>query len=160
MLVVIIAGVIAVVNGSGKKKTPRQQARAYIKKFHHDTNAVQVSVQSVQVGIALVTKKAATQGNVDQFAQLAQQAHDDIDAVRQDFATSDDSGKLGDAETEVFGGANDLKNAMGAVVAYEGDPNPATLAHFSSQYHSAVAEWDDGIRTIWHIAGERHAPTV
>jgi hypothetical protein len=159
VIVVAIAIIATVTSGGGKSETPRQVARAYIKTMHMDWNTVQVSVQSVQVGITLVSK-GASQGAVDQFAQLAQQAHDSIDNVRNDFATADTTGDLGNAEVEVFTAANDLKNAMGAVVTYTGNPNPETLAKFTSQYQNAVVEWDQGIRAIWRIAGERRAPTV
>ena len=167
VFVVVIAIITSVVSGCGgggqsstdKRNGSRQPARDYIKSKHRDTNTVQASVQSVQAGLAIVST-SATPDDVNSFAQLAQQAHDFIDGVRNDFATSDTSGALGNAETEVFVAANDLKNAMGAVVAYTGDPNPATLAHFTSQYQNAVSEWNDGIRTIWRIAGERRAPTV
>jgi hypothetical protein len=55
-------------------------------------------------------------------------------------------------------GANDLKNSMGALVAYTGDPNSATLAHFNSQYGSARTEWNEGVNAIW--AGEKNKPTI
>ena len=60
----------------------------------------------------------------------------------------------------MFAAANDLKNAMGALVAYTGDPNAASLAHFSSQYQSSVAEWNDGIRTIWRLAKLKEPPVL
>jgi hypothetical protein len=159
-MVLVIVVAVAVASGrSGSSQTPKQAARAYIRSMHHDTNTVQVSVQSVQVGILLL-RKGATQGAIDQFAQLAQQAHDSIDAIRDDFATSDTSGALGNAEIELFTAANDLKNAMGAVVDYTGNPNPASLAKFTSQYQNAVGEWDQGVREVWSIADERKSPTL
>ena len=171
VLIVIAVVVISSLSG-GKSQTPpadgagvqesdaQQSARAYIKSMSRDINTVQVSVQSVQAGILLLQKGGVTPDALNQFAQLAQQAHDSIDAVRQDFATGDTSGNVGNAEVELFTAANDLKNAMGAVVAVTGNPNPATLAHFTSQYQNAVSEWDDGVKTVWSIAGESKPPTV
>jgi hypothetical protein len=161
-IVVVIAIVIAVSAAGGSSKTPKQQAQGYIKSMSKDINTVQASVQSVQGGILILKKSGGniTQSEVNQFAQLAQQAHDFIDGVRQDFATSNTSGNLGNAEVELFTAANDLKNAMGAVVAWTGNPNPATLAHFTSEYQNAVGEWNDGIQTVWSIAGESNPPTV
>ena len=161
VIVVIAVAVIAVVSG-GKSQSPKQAARSYIKTMHMDWNTVQVSVQSVQVGIEIVAKDkgGTSESSMDQFAQLAQEAHDSINNVRNDFATTDVSGTLGNAEVEVFGAANDLKNAMGAMVTYLGNPNPATLAKFTSQYQNSVGEWDQGIATIWRVAGERGAPTL
>jgi hypothetical protein len=96
---------------------------------------------------------------VNQLAQLAQSAHDNIDAIRNNFAETD-SGTLGNAEIDVFSGANDLKNSMGALVAYTGNPTPASLADFTSQYGSAKAEWNRGISTIWKLARQNNPPTV
>ena len=42
--------------------------------------------------------------------------------------------------------ADDMKNAMGALVAYTGDPNPATLAQFTTKYGRARDEWNTGIK--------------
>ena len=158
VLVIVIVAVIAAVSG-GSSRTPKQSAQGYIKSMSNDINRVQASVQDVQLAVALVSKSATTD-NVNQLAQVAQQAHDGIDSIRTDFATSDTSGNLGNAEVELFTAANDLKNAMGAVVAYTGNPNPATLAHFTTQYQNAVSEWDDGVKTVWSIAGESNPPTV
>lgn len=135
-------------------------ARSYISHHAHDINTVRVMIQSVQAGV-VIAQKSATQDVVYELAQLAQQAHDAIDNVRSDFAlNASDSGALGDAETEVFVAANGLKNSMGALVAYTGDPTPATLAHFTSQYQPALAEWNDGVRIIWRMAHHQRPPIL
>jgi hypothetical protein len=133
-------------------------ARSYILDHRSDINTVQVSVQSVQAGVA-IAQKSPSIDVINQLAQLAQQAHDNLDAVRNDFASSD-GGALGDAELEVFSAANDLKNSMGALVAYTGNPNPATLAQFTSQYQAGLSEWNQGIRAIWRIAHRTKPPVV
>jgi hypothetical protein len=108
------------------------------------------------VEIAIGSKESA-----DQVAQAAQTAHDNLDAIRTDFAlTTSTSGNLGNAEIEIFGAVNDLKNAMGALVTYAGTPNAATLAKFNTQYETAAGEWNDGVRLVWDIAGRRGAPTL
>jgi rRNA maturation endonuclease Nob1 len=134
-------------------------ARSYASRHAHEINTVHVMVQSVQIAVALA-QKSPTQDSLNQLAQIAQQAHDSIDGVRQDFADTSDSGSLGNAELEVFTAANDLKNSMGALVAYTGDPNAATLAHFTSQYGPAIAEWNDGIRVIWRAAHRKKPPLL
>jgi hypothetical protein len=80
--------------------------------------------------------------------------------VRNDFATGDDSGALENAEAEMFDAANGLKNSTGAVVAYTGNPDPATLAGFTSQYQPAEAEWNDGVRKVWRLAHKPKPPTL
>jgi uncharacterized protein (DUF305 family) len=143
---------------------PRDQAaaRRYITTTHRDWNTIQVSVQSVQVALDILRQhpKQVNLATVDQLAQLAQQSHDSIDGVRDDFATGDDSGALENAEADMFDAANGLKNSMGAVVAYTGNPNPATLASFTSQYQGAEAEWNGGVRKVWRLAHKPKPPTL
>jgi len=160
IVVVVVVAVAGVTAACGSSQPPQQRAQSYIRDMSHDINTVQVSVQSVQAGLLLIQKGAVSNDALDQFAELAQQAHDSINAVRQDFATDDTSGNLGNAEVELFTAANDLKNTMGTVVTLTGDPNPANVAHFTSQYQNAVGEWDDGVKTVWSIAGESKPPTL
>jgi hypothetical protein len=137
-----------------------KNARAYIKEHAHDINAAQVSVQAVQVAVALVQKDPSFEAMTG-LAGIAQDSHDRLDDIRNNFALGDTyDGALGDAQAEVFGAVNELKNSMGAIVAYTGDPNPASLAHFRSEYQPAVAGWNHGIQTIWRLARKHKAPTV
>jgi hypothetical protein len=152
-LIVVVVAIIVVVAVSGHK-TGAQQASSYITAHSSDISGVQASVQAVKADIT-------ANASMDQLAQDAQQAHDNLDGVRDDFAVNTTtSGTLGDDETEVFGAANDLKNAMGALVAYTGNSNPATLAQFKTQYQNAVGEWNDGVSGVWSLAGKMNAPTI
>ncbi len=159
------------VTGAPAKPAPRPNAPAqpatdakavaYIDKLKQDTGVVQASVEVVQISLGQAIHSSSSQGDIDQVAQQAQQAHDQIDGLRDDFAqTNETNGELGNAETEVFTAANDLKNAMGALVAYTGSPNPATLAHFTTQYQNARSEWNHGVRAIWRAANQHHAPAI
>jgi hypothetical protein len=140
-------------SSSSAASSSQQAAVAYIKSLGREATQVQVNLQVVQIDVGSKT-------DINRLAQDAQQAHDNLDTMRNDFAYQQDSGHLGDAELEVFAAANDLKNAMGALVSYTGDSNPATLAQFTTKYQSAVGEWNDGVRTIWRTAKRRHPPTL
>jgi hypothetical protein len=135
-------------------------ARSWIRDHALDSGKVQANVELVQLQVGLLQKSATVSG-VYKLAQYAQQAHDNIDAIRDDFAsTTTDSGNLGNAELDAFSGANDLKNSMGALVAWTGDQNPAELASFTTQYQQARAEWNSGVRTIWRIAHRKNSPAI
>jgi hypothetical protein len=147
---------------SGNPGVPQNEkdARAWIRDLGFDAGKVEANVGLVQIQLGF-TIKSPTAANIDKLAQYAQQAHDNIDGIRADFAnTNEDGGGLGDAELSAFSGANDLKNAMGALVAYTGDPNAATLASFTTQYQKARGEWDYGVRTIWRVAQKKHPPKI
>jgi hypothetical protein len=131
----------------------QQKALDYIDKHGADANRVQANVLIVQIAL-LDLQKNPTQEKLNTLAITAQDAHDRLDAIRSNFAAGGS-----DAELLVFSGANDLKNAMGAIVTYTGDPNPATLASLTSQYKQAVNEWNTGVRSIWKGA-KKSPPTV
>lgn len=158
LLGLVITGLTCATLASAAPASQIQDARAYIKKHGADANRVQANVLLVQLAILQVTK-SPSQANVNKLATAAQDAHDNLNAIRNNFAESA-SGAFGNAELNVFAGANDLKNSMGALVAWAGNPNAATLAHFSSQYNRGKSEWDSGVRAIWRMAGRTHPPTV
>lgn len=106
------------------------------------------------------TATSATPDNIQTLALLAQQAHDNLNAGISGYALSGSSGPVGDAILNAYGAVNDLKNAMGGIVAYTGDPNPATAAKMTTQYRSAVQEWDTAIDTIWSAAGQDNPPDL
>jgi hypothetical protein len=157
--VVIVVGIIGAVASGGHHTTPAAQAKAYIKEHGLGAKRVAASVEDTEIQLGLAIKAGAS-ANVDELAQAAQSAHDAIDEVRNEFATTETSGELGAAALDIFTAANGLKNAMGALVAYTGNPNPATLAHFTTQFSSAREEWDHGVSTIWSTAHEGNAPTL
>lgn len=133
-------------------------AEQYIRKHGADANRVQANVLLVSLAVTQAKKS----GDLNAVAQAAQSAHDNLDNIRNDFADTASiacsSCSLGDASLELFTASNDLKNAMGALVAYTGDPNPATLAHFNTQFATARSEWNQGARFIW--AGKANKPTL
>lgn len=136
-----------------------QDARSYILDHASDAYQVQANLENVEADLGSVIN-SSTVANIDQLAEDAQSAHDNIDTIRTDFTTSDTSGTLGNAELDTFAGANELKNAMGAIVAYTGSPNPATLASMTSQLKQGISEWNNGVTTIWQTARRAHPPTV
>ncbi|MFL6164501.1 MAG: hypothetical protein ACJ74U_20075 [Jatrophihabitantaceae bacterium] len=140
-------------------RTPQERAAAYVQKYGAEAVAVQGDVQQVQA-LLKTTAANATDASVGRLAIMAQAAHDDLDSGRSDFATDGGGGDVGAAITSMYSAVNDLKNAMGGIVAYTGNPNPATEAKMVTQYQNAVAEWNDAVTTIWSVAGEGKPPTV
>ena len=137
-----------------------KSARAWISKDFHDANAVQADVESAMADIALVGSHA-TMADEAEIVQQAQSGHDDIDGRRSNFYTNTgDSGLLGDGEAAVAVGANELKNAMGALVAYLGNSTPVTLASFQTQYQKGQNDWNEGLTTIYRIAHKSGASTI
>ena len=141
----------------------QQDADRFIRVYGDDIARIQANVQVVQMLVAVVSKNP-TAAKTPELAQLAQQAHDNVDAMR----TSTDwtsglttrAGTLQNAEVGVYSSTNELKNAMGALVAFTGNPNAATFAHFKTQYRKARADWNAAVRTIWRLDHRMKPPTV
>lgn len=153
----------AAVSSTPSATMPQQErdARHFISSpYGREARQVQVRVEFVWVALGLAKQKP-TQANVDELAQVAQESHDEIAGVRDDFAmcTTSHSGTLQDVEGLLYSDAGEVKNAMGAMVAYCGAPNAATLARFTTQYDQARTDWDRDVRAIWAIAREKKPPT-
>jgi hypothetical protein len=161
-IVVVVVIIIAVAAGSGgKSASPEKEAQEYISQKSHTINIGRVDYEHVEALVGLASKAGnETTTVVDELAKVAQEAHNEIDGFRQELFKSGGNEKLSDATLQLSEGANELKNAMGAIVAYTGNPNPATLAHVSTQLETAKSKWNEGAEEIWHIANESGAMTL
>ena len=120
-------------------------------------------VQAIGDSTALAFLRTGSTGRASGIVTATDSAnvYDFIDGkVRNTLASGEYGGAVGNAALEIFSSANNLKNAMGALVAYTGNPNPATLAHFSTQYQPAVAEWNKGIEAMWHLGDKSGVPSI
>ena len=140
-----------------------KDARHFIVVNGHAADVVQANVQVAEIALGQFLKHQ-TAANLEQVAEQSDSAHTNLNDVRDQFvhaATGDLNSPLGQAEVNVWSGANDLKNSMGALTATTGDPtNAAVAAHFTNQFQAAQQEWNTGVRTVWRMAHERGAPTI
>jgi hypothetical protein len=141
--------------------TNQQKAAAFVGKYGTEATRVQTDVAEITAGIAILSK-GGSQADVNTLAQMAQESHDDLNTLRDDFAlaVTTQSGSLQDAQYNAMNGVNDLKKSIGALVTYLGAPNAATLASFTTQYQKAKGEWNSGVTTIWQLAGKSKPPAV
>jgi hypothetical protein len=133
--------------------TPAQQGNAALDAAAQHVHSIAITVL-VKFGTAMGDER---QDSVNQLAIAAQNAYGNLDAIK-----SSDAGVFsnsGDAGYEMFGALNDLKNSMGALVAYTGDPNPATLAQFNRQWQAAASRWNDGVFKVY-AGSTLTAPTI
>jgi hypothetical protein len=151
-----MGALMVLVGCGGASGTPEQQAREYISKHGHNINVGRVDYEHVALLIGLAGKGGGEEA-INEVAKVAQEAHNELDSVREELFDSEASEKLKNASLELSEGANELKNAMGAIVAYAGSPNPASLAHATTQMQSAKSKWNTAVDEIWTIAGEHGA---
>jgi hypothetical protein len=162
VLVVGVIVVIAAVAGSGGSKSSspadaQKEAREYISQKSHVINYGRIDYEHVVALVALAQKGGETGAVINEVAKVAQESHDQIDGFREELFKTGGDKKLSEATFELSEGAGELKNAMGALVAYTGNPNPATLAHFTIQLEAAQSKWNQGVDGVWEIAHEHGA---
>lgn len=160
-IVIVVIVVIAVAAGSGGKSSPEKEAREYIKEKTFQIDKVRASVEDVEVVLGGVIKNnGGSTTEIDELASDAEKAHDGINEVRNELYKLGGNEELSNATLALQEGANELKNAMGALVAYTGNPNPASLAHLNSQYEKGKEKWNEGAEKVWSIAKESGAPKL
>lgn len=144
----------------GSSGSAEEQARAYIAAKEHTINLGRVDYEHVVALVALAETDGESSMIVDEIAKVAQEAHDQIDNFREELFKTGGDKHLSEATFRLSEGANELKNSMGALVAYSGNPNPATLAHFSTQVDTAIIQWDRAVDEVWETAHEHGAPRL
>jgi len=139
--------------GKPTKPTPETFAKSTVNvKLDADVQLVQNNVE-IAIDAVAVDQKNPSQTGVDQIATSAQQAHDALKGLENQI---ENDGNFSDASGAVSAACDDVANSMGALVAYTGNPNPATLAHFSSQYDTGVSEWNNAVDALY--AGTTQTP--
>lgn len=122
-----------------------------------DVRHVANEVEVVQTEVGIVATGHTTQDDINQLAVGAQQAHDDLANMKDQIAVDSPAGS--NVGGELFGAVDELKNAMGALVAYTGDPNAATLAHFTTQWQTGAADWNQAVGDLYSGTSQT-APTI
>lgn len=165
-LIVVVIIIVAASSGGSKSNGgsssggsgAQGEARAYIKDKARTINFGRVDYEHIAALVALLQGAGSESSQViNEIAKVAQESHDEIDGFRAELFKTGGDEKLSEATFELSDGANELKNAMGALVGYTGNPNPATLAQFTIQLEKAKAKWNLGVDQIWTIAGEHGA---
>jgi hypothetical protein len=148
---------------AASSSSPQKEAREYINQKGTAINIGRVNYEHV-AGIVALLKQAEAEGKssevINELAKTAQEAHNQVDEIRAGLYKVGGDQKLSEATLTLQEGANELKNAMGALVAYTGSPNPATLAHFSTQLEAAKTKWNEGAEAVWALAKESGAMTL
>jgi hypothetical protein len=154
MVVVAIGGCA----GSGNSASDAvSNAKAYVRAIGPD--AAQVQTYEIKVGLDILHNDPTG------LAQDAQSAHDTFVDVKTDIIGAgnnvSDNDRLGNAELQMDDAINELKNGMGAVVAFAENPNGGTLGAANSKLDQGITDWDQAATVLWTMAGEAsEVPTL
>lgn len=157
MATIAIAGCGGSSNSASGSGNTASDAKTYVHTI--STDAAQVQADEIKVGLDIV------HNDVTGLAQDAQTAHDDFVNVKTDIvgagANVGDNSRLGNAEYQMDDAINELKNGMGAVVAFAENPNAGTLGAANSKLSRGITEWDQAATVLWTMAGrESEIPTL
>ena len=115
--------------GCGGSGNPASDAKTYVRTI--STDAAQVQADEIKVGLDILHNDPTG------LAQDAQTAHDDFVNLKTDIiaagANVADNSRLGNAEYQMDNAMNELKNGMGALVAFAENPNAGTLGSANSK---------------------------
>jgi hypothetical protein len=156
--IVSVVGLLALgIAGCGESNNPASDAKTYVRTISTDT--AQVQADEIKVGLDIL------HNDVTGLAQDAQTAHDDFVNVKTDIRGAGtsvaDNTRLGNAEYQMDNAINELKNGMGAIVAFTENPNAGTLGAANSKLDQGITDWDQAATVIWTMAGQSNAiPTL
>jgi hypothetical protein len=146
---VLTAMATVAIAGCGGSGNPASEAKTYVRTISPD--AAQVQADEIKVGLDIL------HNDLTGLAQDAQTAHDDfandkIDIIGAGSNVGDNS-RLGNAEYQMEDAINELKNGMGAVVAFAENPSAGTLGAAGSKLDQGVTDWDQAATVLWTMAG-------
>ncbi len=154
---VLAAMATIAIAGCGGSGNSASDAKTYVRTISAD--AAQVQAYQVKVGLDILHNDPTA------LAQDAQTAHDDFVNVKTDITAAGanvaDNSRLGNAEYQMDNAINELKNAMGALVAFAENPDAGTLGVAKSQLDRGITDWDQAATVLWTMAGqESEIPTL
>lgn len=140
---------MVVVAGCGGSSSSPSDVKTYVRTI--STDAAQVQADEIKVGLDIL------HNDLTGLAQDAQTAHDDFANAKIDIIAAGsnvgDNTRLGNAEYQMENAINELKNGMGALVAFAENPNAATLGAAGSKLDQGVTDWDQAATVLWTMAG-------
>jgi hypothetical protein len=143
--------------GCGGSNSPVTDAKTYVRTIGPD--AAQVETYQIKVGLDILNNDPTG------LAQDAQAAHDASVNVKTDIIGAgnnvSDNNRLGTAELQMDDAINELKNGMGAVVAFTENPDAGTLGAANSTSGQGITDWDRAATVLWTMAGQAsQVPTL
>jgi hypothetical protein len=160
VLAVVLGALVSLAAGAGKGRPPAASVAAYIRSTGAAATSVQAAASGLQAAVGR-TAKTPSKASLARLGELASTAYRSINGLGRAFATRAATGTVGDAEVEVFTATRDLARSIAGIVAFTNDTRSATLSGVTSEFDSAVGEWNDGVRVIWSAAGRAASePTI
>jgi hypothetical protein len=101
-----------------------------------------------------------TRPQLERLARAAAKGHRNLVPASEWNVAEGEEEDLPQAEAEVTEGANELANAMSALLAYARAPSGAALARYESELAHGREKWNGGISQLWYLAHESNPPTV
>lgn len=135
-------------------------AREWIDKYAHDTNAVKVAVESVQMGIGILQHSSGP-AELAGFSALVKQAKGYLsDANGALVGSTSGKDKMGAERENAWYGANRLESAMGELRNYLDSSKPSDLADFQEKYNEGVQLWNSSVKALYKAAGRSKPPVI
>lgn len=147
--------VVIVIISNATRSSPSTADASYIGSHQQDFQIVTAGISNVQTEVGLLASGSSS-GDINQLASSAEELHGSFDNVHTDLLSDNSSSGV----IEVWTASGELRDSMADLAAYTGNPNPATLARFTTNYDHAAANWNQGVDDLWASAHEKMPPTI
>jgi hypothetical protein len=138
------------VRGIAQLRQRRRQQRQSVCSHHRPRRGASADYE-IKVGLDILHNDPTG------LAQDARAAHDVFMNAKTDIIAAgnnvSDNDRLGGAELQMDDAINELKNGMGAVVAFAENPNAGTLGAANSKLDQGITDWDQAATVLWTMAG-------
>ena len=158
---VVAALALALVLGACGSSSPQSQASTFIAEHHQQSQVVTEGATDADSALAALSSPP-THEQLSALALAAQRGHDLIARAHGEWVTAEGGAEetLSLAEIEADVGANEMRDALGGLVAYTRHPDAATLARYRAQLKGGGEKWNEAIGQIWHLGGSSNPPML
>jgi hypothetical protein len=161
---VVVAGVLAAaVIAAGAtlalgRTSPSKSAGGYID--DHETYFPQVQSAMRAFGARLKHVEQTVPKNLSGFADNVATAQDGVIELSGDIFLGIPTTTASQATDETFAGqgVSDLTGAMAALIIWSEHPDDTRLDDAIEHYETAEREWNNGVTSLWQLAGRGGSP--
>jgi hypothetical protein len=147
--------------GACGSSSPQSLASAFIGEHRQQAERVREGAVAANSALAALARPP-TPPQLSALARAAQRGHDLIAREHGEWVSAEGGAEetLSLAEIEADVGANEMRDALGGLVAYAAHPDAVTLARYEAKLRVGREKWNEAVGQLWHLGGASNPPTV
>jgi len=155
-----MATVVAFLFAGCASSSDQMDAARFVNEHVAGTARAATATKALEADVSRLSS-SPTGPQLERLARAAREGRRNVVQVGEwNVAEGGEEEDLPRAEAEVTEGANELANAMSALLGYARAPTAAALTRYESELAHGREEWNGGISQLWYLAHESNPPTV